>query len=84
MNITLIKGVFIAVCAWLGIVITYNQGILIHFQEGRGLISAAALLGLFLLLIKGLHIIYTAIRRNLRCQKLKFLRAKRKKDAGCN
>lgn len=73
----LIKGFALLLISYIGVVITYNDGVLIHIREGS-VIWYLALIFSFFMLIKGIHNIYTFARRRVRCFHLSLLRQKRR------
>lgn len=61
----------------IGIIITFSSGLIIHILEGSPGWYIVIICS-FLLLMKGLHNIYTFFRRKVRCYHLNILRQKRK------
>ena len=53
------------VLSYIGVVIVYSDGVMIHIREGSPGWYAGLIIS-FILLIKGLHNIYTFARRPLR------------------
>ncbi len=75
--ISLFKGVILLILSYIGIIITYSEGLNIHIREGSP--GWFLIIGIcFILTVKGIHTIYTFIRRRLRCFHLNLLRQKRK------
>lgn len=74
----LIKGFLLMILSYIGVVIIYSDGLMIHIREGSPGWYIALILS-FILLIKGLHNVYTFIRRQLRCIHLNILKQKRLK-----
>lgn len=75
--LSLFKGIIFLILSYIGIMITYSNGLMIHVKEGS--IGWYLLLAIsFIVLVKGIHNIYTFIRRRLRCYHLNLLRQKRK------
>jgi hypothetical protein len=75
--LTLFKGIVLLILSYIGIMVTYSNGLMIHVKEGSPgwyILLAVS----FVILVKGIHNIYTFIRRRLRFYHLNLLRQKRK------
>lgn len=75
----LIKGFALMLLSYIGVIIVYSDGVMIHIREGSPGWYIALIVS-FILLIKGVHNVYTFIRRQLRCIHLNILRQKRRKN----
>ncbi len=74
----LIKGFFLMILSYIGIIIVYSDGVMIHIREGSPGWFLLLVVS-FVMLIRGMHNVYTFIRRQLRCIHLNILRQKRRK-----